>query len=100
MTTTKHTPTPDNRPQWLIEAQKRMDEPCVVCMVNAKHSDGRRGDAFIGNSLQFDTLNPASAHVFTRYEAERYADHWRGWYHGFAGGCVIEVRAALAKVTP
>lgn len=90
-TTTQHTPTP----QWLIDAQAKMAEPAIVVMLNATHKDGRKGDAYIGDSLQFDTLDPAAAHVFTRGEADRYADHWRGWYRGFAGGCSIEVRAAL-----
>ena len=79
-------------PQWLIEAQAKDAEPCVVCMVNAKHSDGRQGDAYIGPGMEFNTLDVSEAHVFPRGEAERYADHWRGWYRGFAGGCQIEVR--------
>jgi hypothetical protein len=80
--------------EWLKEAMAKLEEPCVVCLLNATHSDGRRGDAYIGDSLQFDTLDPSKAHVFCRFDADHYADHWRGWYRGFAGGATIEVRPA------
>jgi hypothetical protein len=66
----------------------------VVVMRNAKHSDGRQGDAYIGNDLQFSTLDPSEARAFDEYEAERFRDHWRGWYRGFAGGATIDREAA------
>lgn len=69
----------------------QLDEPCLVVMRNAKHSDGRKGDAYIGHRLEFSTLDKSEAHTFSRHEAERFADHWRGWYRGFAGGVTIDV---------
>jgi hypothetical protein len=66
-------------------------ESFKVRMLNARHNDGRVGDAYIGNDFQFSTLDPLAAHVFSRFDADRFADHWRGWYRGFAGGCTIEV---------
>jgi len=78
-------------PQWLVEAQRRGAEPCVVVLRNAVHSDGRKGDAYIGADNQFSTLDAATAQVFERFDADRFADHWRGWYHGFYGGARIDV---------
>lgn len=69
-----------------------MSEKFAVCMKNAKHPDGRSGDAYLGSRFEFSTLDPAEAYAFDKYEAERFADHWRGWYRGFAGGVSIEVR--------
>jgi len=69
----------------------------IVCMINAKHSDGRVGDAFLGRDLEFSTLDANEAEQFDAHDAERFANHWRYWYRGFSGGCVIEVRGAGAK---
>jgi hypothetical protein len=63
----------------------------AVCLRNATHSDGRKGDAYIGNSLEFSTLDKTEAHAFDQYEAERFANHWRGWYRGFHGGATIDI---------
>ena len=40
-----------------------------------------------------DTLDRAQAYHFDEHEAHRFADHWRGWYRGFAGGCTVDVVA-------
>lgn len=84
-----------------IEA--RLNEPCVVCMVGAvKRAPGGatiKGDAYLGTDLEFSTLDPFAANVFKRYDAERFANHWRGWYSGFAGGVQIEVRDAPVAAT-
>lgn len=68
----------------------------TVCMLNAskRGSDGQmyRGDAYLGNDLEFSTLDPKQAKTFDQYEAERFVDHWRGWYRGFHGGVAIEIR--------
>jgi hypothetical protein len=74
----------------------------VVCMLNAKHSDGRRGDAYIGRSLEFSTLDPAEACQFDKFEAEHYAEHWyklfRGfWFSPFLCGDAIEIRPATVQ---
>jgi hypothetical protein len=73
------------------------DKVFVVCMPNASHSDGRKGDAYIGNDLQFSTLDLTQAHAFNKFDADRYAEHWRGWYRGFAGGVTIEIRRARGE---
>lgn len=63
----------------------------AVCLRNAVHSDGRRGDAYLGTDLDFSTLDPLQAQSMYRYEAERYAKHWQNRYRGFYGGARIEV---------
>lgn len=78
-----------------------MDE-FVVCMLNARKrgSDGLdyQGDGYLGNDLEFSTLDPVEAHRFSVHEADLFADHWRGWYRGFAGGVRIEVRPASERI--
>lgn len=64
----------------------------VLAMPNASHPDGRKGTAYLGRDLKWSTLDPLEAQTFGRVEAERYADHWRGWWRGL-GGSVIELRA-------
>lgn len=39
----------------------------------------------------FNVDNAVAAHRFDLYNATRFADHFRGWYRGFAGGAKIEV---------
>lgn len=78
----------------LDEMLRDLDTPRVVCLRDAKHSDGRKGDAFLGHDLTFSTLDKSKAEVFPRWNADRYADHWRGLWRGFAGRVAIEVMPA------
>jgi hypothetical protein len=63
-----------------------------VCMTNAVDKDGNRCEAYIGQDYKFSTTNPDEAMDFDAYDAKRFADHWKGWYRGFAGGASIEIR--------
>jgi hypothetical protein len=68
----------------------------TVCLVNATKRDSNgetiRGDAYLGQDLEFSTLDASQAKQFDQFEADLFADHWRGWYRGFHGGYTIEVR--------
>jgi hypothetical protein len=67
----------------------------IVVLKNAVHSDGRRGDAYLGGSgcEGFNTDVRAEAHQFDQIDAERFADHFRDQWHGFAGTVDIRVEA-------
>jgi hypothetical protein len=68
----------------------------IVVLKNAVHSDGRRGDAYLGGSgcEGFSTDVRSEAHQFAcQYQAEDFAQAQRDRYRGFAGDVEIRVEA-------
>ena len=67
----------------------------IVVLKNAVSRDGRKCEAYLGgNGCQgFNTDKREEAHQFDQYDADRFADHFSGWYRGFAGAVDIRVEA-------
>lgn len=62
----------------------------IVCLQNANSPTGR---AYLGGNGTdgFNTDKDSEAFRFDEMTAERYANHFRGWFRGFAGGADIVV---------
>ena len=63
-------------------------------LVKLCNANSPSGAAYLGGNgcNGFDTDSEAAAHRFSdKDEAESFADHFHGWWRGFAGGARIEV---------